>query len=442
MARKTSKFMIGVFMTIGVLIGLVAIIWLGASSYFEKGKMYVTFFNESVQGLQADSAVKYRGVDVGRVIDIRVASDNQLIEVVMKINLKGHLERDYIAQLRAVGITGIVFVELDRKEPGQTYESPKIDFGAEYPIIASRPSQLKQIISGIEDVIQTIKQIDTKGISDQIKATTKEIGAFVHGEKVDETLSQINLAATHLNAATAKVDQALSEGRLENILAEVQKTLIKIQTLTADVQSEAKNTLIKIQNLTGDVQTEVNHTLVKVQDLTGNVQADVKNTLIKIQDLTGDVQADLRALELPKIGANLQDATARIDRILTSGEIEAIFAEAKSTLLKAQDTIEAVRNEVESLKLRETVAAANRLLEGVDRRTDTLAVKFGNTAGNMDHLIGDVDQRVDVLTRDFMATTETLRTTLESLQALLDRLNATPSDLIFSKPPPPRENKR
>jgi len=66
MPRKTSKFMVGLFVTVGVFIGLVAIIWLGASNYFEKGLMYVTYFDESVQGLQADSAVKYRGVEVSR----------------------------------------------------------------------------------------------------------------------------------------------------------------------------------------------------------------------------------------------------------------------------------------------------------------------------------------------------------------------------------------
>ena len=83
--------MIGLFVTIGVLIGLIAVVWLGASKYFEKGGTYVTYFNESVQGLQKDSTVKYRGVDVGRVEKIRVAADNNLIEVVIKVNLKGEL---------------------------------------------------------------------------------------------------------------------------------------------------------------------------------------------------------------------------------------------------------------------------------------------------------------------------------------------------------------
>ena len=363
MARKTSKFMIGLFVTFGVLIGLAAIIWLGASDYFKKGQIYATYFNESVQGLQADSSVKYRGVEVGNVEHIRVAPDNDLIEVIMKINLKGLLDRDYVAQLRAVGITGIVFVDLDQRDPNQPDQSPKLNFGPEYPVIASKPSQIKQILSGIEEIIQNIRQIDTKGISDQIKATTREIENFVGGDKMNKIFSEVNSAATHLDGVILKMDHVLSQGRLEEVLAEA------------------------------------------------------KNSLIKIQSLTEGVQAELLALELPKTGANLQSATARLDRILGSGEIEAILVEVKTTLSKAQATIGSVKNDVESLKLNETAAAANRLIEGVDQRTD-------------------------VLVKDVMVTTENLRRTLESLQVLLDRLSATPSDLIFSQPPPPRENKR
>ena len=125
MARKTSKFMVGLFTIIGVVIGVIAIIWVGASRYFEKGNRYVTYFDESVQGLQKDSAVKYRGVEVGRVETIRVAPDNKLIAVVMKINLKEDLTRTTIAQLKVAGITGLVFVELDRKQPEDEKKAPR-----------------------------------------------------------------------------------------------------------------------------------------------------------------------------------------------------------------------------------------------------------------------------------------------------------------------------
>ena len=54
MARKNSNFMIGIFVTAGVLLGIAAIIWVGASQYFEEGAFYATYFDESYAILASD----------------------------------------------------------------------------------------------------------------------------------------------------------------------------------------------------------------------------------------------------------------------------------------------------------------------------------------------------------------------------------------------------
>ena len=93
MARQKTNLTIGLFVILGVIMGVVAIIWVGATSYFQKGTTYVSYFDESVQGLQLNSAVKFRGVDVGLVETIRVAPDNRNIGVVMKVNMREELEQ-------------------------------------------------------------------------------------------------------------------------------------------------------------------------------------------------------------------------------------------------------------------------------------------------------------------------------------------------------------
>ena len=320
MARKTSKFMIGLFVTIGILIGMVAVVWLGASKYFEKGQTYVTYFDESVQGLQVDSTVKYRGVEAGRVEKIRVAPDNRLIEVVMKINVRGKLEREYVAQLKAAGITGIVFVELDRKELDKSDLSPKITFTSEYPVISSKPSDIKQLLTGIDNVIQSLNKIDTQGISDQIKSTLKVLESVV--ASVDHVVGS--------------VDKALGTGKLEEAIAEV------------------------------------------------------KNTLLKVQSFVSDAQKELQAMNLPKSGANIENATARLDKIMNSGEIETALDEVKGAARKM-----------------------NQLVEGLDKRS--LAI-----------------------TNNIRATSENLKRASESLEMLTERVYASPSDLLFGEPPPRR----
>jgi len=108
----------------------------GASKYFEKERPGLTYFDESVQGLQVDSAVKYRGVEVGRVERIRVAPDHRLIEVVMKIDPRGRLEREYVAQLKTAGITGIVLLSSTAKNRiNQTLAEDHFCFGIPYHLV-------------------------------------------------------------------------------------------------------------------------------------------------------------------------------------------------------------------------------------------------------------------------------------------------------------------
>ena len=359
MARKTSKFMIGLFVTVGVLIGMAAVVWLGASKYFEKGKLYSTYFDESVQGLQVDSSVKYLGVEVGRVEKIRIAPDNNLIEVVMKVNLKKDLTREAVSQLRMAGITGLVFIELDRKDPSRPDLSPKLNFASEHPIISSQPSQVKQLFSSVEEVINSLKEVDTKGISEQVKATIKSIDELLSGEKMDRIVAGVDSTVSNVREVTEKVNHVLTEQRMEEILFEAKNSLVKIQTLVADVQDKVDS------------------------------------------------------MRLGKTGENLEGATAKIDKILGSGEVEAILKEAKGAVTSANVAMAKIQSEIDSLKLSGTVEKASVFL-------------------------GGIDQKSDVLARNMIVTLESLRWALDSLQTFLERVKANPSDLILGEPTPPR----
>jgi hypothetical protein len=78
--------------------------------------------------------------------------------------------------------------------------------------------------------------------------------------------------------------------------------------------------------------------------------------------------------------------------------------------VEAKTLIGGVRKEVESLKLADTAEKANLLMQGIDRRSRAI-------------------------TTDLRVTSENLQQSSETLQDFLDRLNTTPSDLIFSAPP-------
>jgi len=214
MASRASKFLLGLFVIVGTLIAVIIIIWIGAADFFMSGSTYVTYFDESVQGLQADSAVKYRGVEVGKVKSINVAPDYRLIEVVMKVKLAEDLQRHTETQLRTAGITGIVFIELDQVKPGEKSSSPTISFKTKYPIIPSRRSEISRILADTNEIMKNIKAVDFSGLADQLKNTTKAVETFLGGKHTNNIMA-------NLESTTANIDKSMENLRvtMENLQA-------------------------------------------------------------------------------------------------------------------------------------------------------------------------------------------------------------------------------
>src|SRR5574340_1222661 len=110
-ATEARKFQVGAFVIAAVVVVIGGAIWLGASRFFEDTHRFVTYFSESVPGLDPGAAVKFRGVPAGRVTRIAIAPDQQLIEVVMDIDTHMvpalHADDTLRAQLQLSGITGL-----------------------------------------------------------------------------------------------------------------------------------------------------------------------------------------------------------------------------------------------------------------------------------------------------------------------------------------------
>lgn len=215
MDSQKTKFTVGLFVACGVGIALVAVIWLGMSRIFEKGQFYAAYFNESVQGLDIDSPVKYRGVPVGRVERIEVAPDSKLIQVVLKIETVEKLERDIVAQLKSVGITGSMFVELDRRREGEPDFSPHLSFPTEYPVVGSKPSGISQILKGIDDVLKKIKSVDLKGISDRVKLNLDDINQAIADANVKRVFTGLTNLLERADRVLAKNEDSINKSIIE-----------------------------------------------------------------------------------------------------------------------------------------------------------------------------------------------------------------------------------
>lgn len=269
MASLKTKFRVGVFVVLGFIVAIVAVVWLGLSHHLEKGRYYAAYFDESVQGLNKDSPVKYRGVSIGRVGSISVAPDGTLVEVVLKIDPEVKPDENFVAQLRAVGITGIMFVELDRKKRSELDLSPRIRFPSKYPIIPTKPSEIQQIISEITDVLQQLKSLELGHISNQVKkildGIDRTVGEIRVGELTekaklsldvwDRTLNSVEAAAGSFNALSLKAGGTLSE--LRDILHDNKQNLSEAVTALNQAMIEAGGLMQSGSHLVGNVDDRI-----------------------------------------------------------------------------------------------------------------------------------------------------------------------------------------
>jgi len=193
MASKKTKLTVGLFVVIGLGIGIMAVIWLGMSHYFEQGRYFSVYFDESVQGLDRDSPVKYRGVSVGRVDTISVAPDGNLIEVI--VSIEGELEnrQDIVARLKSVGITGIMFIELEQRQPGEDDVSPEITFEVPYPVIKTKPSDIENFMKGIDTLLNRINELDMGAVTRDLRESIRAVTAAIEGARIPDLSEEIRM---------------------------------------------------------------------------------------------------------------------------------------------------------------------------------------------------------------------------------------------------------
>src|SRR5215831_17305796 len=70
MALKANYFKLGLFVIGAIVAGVIVLVIIGSGRWFQPKVTVESYFNESVQGLDIGSKLKYRGVAIGQVTRI------------------------------------------------------------------------------------------------------------------------------------------------------------------------------------------------------------------------------------------------------------------------------------------------------------------------------------------------------------------------------------
>jgi len=187
---ETDKhyFFEGLFIIVLAIGAAIFAVWLGSPGR-QDDVLYRIHFRESVSGLTAGDAVKFRGVDAGTVKSIRIDPENaRLVVVDLRLRKETPVMTDTRASLEMKGITGVVVIELNGGDPEAKTLLAATPPG-QVPEIPSEKTGLKAMLDDLPKLVGKITLVADKfsALEDQMKKVMTNVGGLT--EKVKDNPS-------------------------------------------------------------------------------------------------------------------------------------------------------------------------------------------------------------------------------------------------------------
>ena len=152
MEREANYTAVGAFVLLITTMAGLFVYWYAGSSDSRDYVRYEIYFQGSVSGLNRGSTVRYLGVEVGRVVTIRIdkrASDR--VQVIADIDSHTPISQETLASLAMQGVTGLLYIDL--LASGDTKARMEAVPSEVYPVIDSVQSNFDRLLASLPDLV-------------------------------------------------------------------------------------------------------------------------------------------------------------------------------------------------------------------------------------------------------------------------------------------------
>ena len=243
------------FVMAASIIAVAAVMVFGAAKFFSRTENFISFFSESVNGLDVGAPLKYKGVKIGKVEGIFISSSKNIkessVSVVYSIDID-QLRRktgtdfkdysDWMDEQIAEGlraklnyqsiVTGMLYIELDFiADKGEKYDLKY--GGTRFKEIPTAKSGLSELAKGFEQTMADVAKIDFAAIGQNVHS------AIV---KVNEKLDGIDAKAISDSAVSALkgVDELARNKDVAESIKKLDALLSDSDALVNDARAELK----------------------------------------------------------------------------------------------------------------------------------------------------------------------------------------------------------
>jgi paraquat-inducible protein B len=247
MGKKANPALIGAFVVGAIALAVLGVVVLGSGQLFKDVSKFVMYFSGSVDGLATGAPVKFKGVQIGEVSEIRInlgefRPSDVRIPVIVEVDndrliaenvvenpanpdrLKWLIDQGLRAQLQPQSLlTGLLFVQLDiHPDTRAEFFAPE---GFKYPEIPTIPTVLEQAQSAVVKVLASFEKADIDGLMTSLRRAVDGVEQLVNSEplktaigKLPDTVDNLNASLENIRKLAANLDGKM--GPLANTLDE------------------------------------------------------------------------------------------------------------------------------------------------------------------------------------------------------------------------------
>lgn len=281
MEREANYAAVGAFVLVVALVAALFVYWYSGTRVHQTYDRYEIYFNGSVSGLEQGAPVRYLGVRVGRVIEMRIdPRDAGRVEVIAAIESTTPISSRTLAELDLQGLTGLLYIDLQQSAQAAAPPVPSL----QYPVIRAAPSQfdvfmaqlprlsaaaggvierLNRLLSdrNIADVSRSLDNLsqvssslpetvrNVNALLAQLRAATVELGATARsarnvmdtaGPQIVSTVRRLQTVADNLSKATDQLDAMVAENRAD-VRSFTRSSLPEIESFVREGRAAAKD---------------------------------------------------------------------------------------------------------------------------------------------------------------------------------------------------------
>ena len=356
MIRGGDYFKLGLFVIGGVALLLVVLIALGAGKLFQRTYQMETYINESVNGLEVGSPVKFRGVRVGSVSEIGFVSgkyakqaegyryvyvlctlDHDLFGTMGPKPAREQAAEEVARGLRArtisQGLTGQLYLGLDYVEPSR-YPPLPIDWEPSSIYIPAAPSTLSQAEQAVLSISNTLNGLDKAELPEAVKSFRRfadSASRFLDG--TDPKVVGPKLAATleQTRALLARINQLLADPAAARIVPETARAMTGVRKV---VEAAGPDT-VKLVHDSRETAASLKVSAKALEKFLADPQ-----TSRQLAAMPGAMeQARQTIVELHSAAKRLNDVLGRVEQLTASQQsnVEGILESARGLVENLQE---------------------------------------------------------------------------------------------------------